>query len=121
MDATQWIVAVVAALSFGALGFGAGRWRYGRREHTLLQRAARIEQARQLALQHGQQARRQIEMLQKEIATYQRARVEAQAARRRSRELSDTLDAQERTMVMPGRGFDLSRLPPSGFADTQPI
>lgn len=121
MDTTQWIIAVLAAVSFGALGFGAGRWRYGRREHGLLQRAARIEQARQVALQHGQQARRQIEMLQKEIAAYQRARVEAQAARRRSRELGDALDAQQRTMVIPRHEFDLSRLPPSGFADTQPI
>jgi hypothetical protein len=124
MDTYTWVaIALGLAVCIGA-GFWVGRWSLRPREAALASRVTHLEKARQVALEHGQQARRQIEILQKEIAMHQKARADALAARRRSRDLNDELDAAERTVVLPGRSpdsFNLSRLPSHGFADTQPI
>lgn len=124
MDTNLWMAIAAAVTASIGVGFWAGRWSLRPRETALMSRVAHLEKARHTALEHGQQARRQVEILQKEIAMHQRARAEALAARRRSRDLNDALDAAERTVVLPGRSsadFNLSRLPSHGFADTQPI
>ena len=124
MDTYTWVaIALGLAVCIGA-GFWVGRWSLRPREAALASRVTHLEKARQVALEHGQQARRQIEILQKEIAMHQKARADALAARRRSRDLNDALDAAERTVVLPGHSsdsFNLSRLPSHGFADTQPV
>jgi hypothetical protein len=122
MDTMQLMIIAGAGVVLTAIGVWAGRWSLAPREAELLQRIARLEKARQTAQERSQQARRQIEILQQEISSHHKARSEALSARRRARDLSDALDA-EQTLVLPGRsndGFSLSRLPPSGFADTQP-
>jgi hypothetical protein len=122
MDTMQLMIIGGAGLLLTAIGVWAGRWSLAPREAELRQRIARLEKARQTAQEHSLQARRQIEILQKEISLHQKARADALSARKRARDLNDALDA-EQTVVLPGRtndGFSLSRLPPSGFADTRP-
>lgn len=124
MDTYTWIAIASGLAVCSGAGFWAGRWSLRPRQSALMSRVTHLEKARQVALEHGQQARRQIEILQKEIAMHQKARADALAARRRSRDLNDALDAAERTVVLPSRGsdsFNLSRLPSHGFADTQPV
>ncbi|KPK67532.1 MAG: hypothetical protein AMJ84_12855 [Acidithiobacillales bacterium SM23_46] len=122
MDTMQLMIIAGAGVVLAAIGVWAGRWSLAPREAELMQRIARLEKARQTAQERSQQARRQIEILQQEISLHHKARSEALSAHKRARDLSDALDA-EQTLVLPGRsndGFSLSRLPPSGFADTQP-
>lgn len=124
MDTYTWVAIALGLAACIGTGIWVGRWSLRPRESALASRITHLEKARQAALEHGQQARRQIEILQKEIAMHQKARSDALAARRRSRDLNDALDAAERTVVLPGRSpdsFNLSRLPSHGFADTQPI
>jgi hypothetical protein len=126
MDTTWWLAGGASAAMVCAIGLWVGRWSLAPRMAELKSRIAHLEKARQVALEHSQQAKRQIEILQKEISLHQKARTQALAERRRSRELQDVLSESERTQVLPpravpGDNFNLSRLPAHGFADTQPI
>lgn len=120
MDTMPWMItALAAAVSAGASALVC-RWWYGRRVGEMHARMQKVEQSRQVAAQHTTQMRRQIELLQKEIAAQHKARAEARAearAARKKQALAESLDAAERTVVL---GHGGSR-PMHGFADTLPM
>ena len=68
METIHWLVAGLAALLVGVASAGACVIFFNRRIDELMRRLNKAEKARQTAMQHGMQARTQIDMLQKELA-----------------------------------------------------
>lgn len=105
---------------------GGGQWWYRRRVAELLARMERLERARQGADQMAQQARRQVEQLQKDLATQHRA--QADAARERRRTMASAASAAAASSAAARSTLecmlDDAATPPTpknGFADTQPM
>jgi len=107
---------LAAALTAAAVG--AGHWWYRRRLAVLLAQLARLEQARHNADQMAQQARRQIEQLQKDLAQH-RARADALVQARKHPQPRPTVVVA--AALSAGDTAAASRLPANGFADTEPM
>jgi hypothetical protein len=121
MDLSLYVVPALVGLVMSALTFGACHLVHRQRMRELSQRLDKIERARQTALQQSQQARRQIEQLQKDLAAQIKARSDAAAARHRAppepapRESPrDLVEALLDAEGPPSR-------PAHGFADTMPL
>lgn len=121
MEAIHWITAGLAAFIVGVASAGACVVYFKRRIDALTRQIAKVDQARQTAMQHGLQARTQIDMLQKELAELRRQRpqvVPHATLPSRREELDQMLNAGDhRASAVAHRG----PLPSSGFADTMPI
>lgn len=106
--------------------FAACDWWYGRRLAASAERLERCEKARQFSAQQTLQARKQIEKLQRDLAAFQRARAEAEAAQARERNLREVLAAAEPPAFARARSMARSAelAAPTlvnGFADTLPM
>ncbi len=108
---------LTAALTAAAVG--AGHWWYRRRLAVLLAQLARLDQARHNADQMAQQARRQIEQLQKDLAAQHRARADALVQARKHPQPRPTVVVA--AALSAGDTAAASRLPANGFADTEPM
>lgn len=114
MNMTTWMLMIGTALALAALTWWSCAWWYGRKIGDLQQR---FEKVRQAAGQHANQTRKQIALLQQELAerpplskAQRNARDEAAEAAARKADLESRLDA----------AGPASR-PMHGFADTQPM
>lgn len=113
MDAQQW-VAAIAALLIGAGGAWAGaHWWFGRRLKELAVAKERLEAARHLASQQAAQARKQIEMLQQEMAEMRLA------AQRRSQRAEAQAQASAPAPLPIFGATGPGELPSDGFPQTQ--
>lgn len=112
-------VILLLCLISAAATFAACHWWYGKRLREMAARMGKLESDRQTAVQMAQQARRQIEQMQRDAATTGKERAAALAARRRVEVMEATLNQAERgdTQIMPDR----PGLPSHGFADTLPM
>lgn len=114
MTVTNWLL-ICAALTLTPLAWLVCTWRYRRKLSELQQR---LDKTRAAAGQHATQVKRQIALLQKELAerpalsaAQRDARDKAAEAAARKQELAANLD----------RGRPSAGLPMHGFADTQPL
>lgn len=126
METIHWIAAAMAALIVGVASAGACVFFFKRRIDELTRRMNKIDKARQTALQHGLQARTQIDMLQKELAEQQRQRSQQTRTTQqqvRREELDLVLEAADRSAALAAATSFTTRgpLPKSGFADTMPV
>lgn len=122
MDIDAYAVPAIVSLSVAGATFGACRWWYGRRLREALARLDKVRQGHQTAGQHAQQARKQIEQLQKELQSQRRPRNEREGSPPRDAPAAAP-SAAERKLLQLERAA-LSRppaLPANGFADTQPM
>jgi len=107
---------VLAALAAGASLWLACRWWYMRHINRLRREMSRYRAAHDSAVQLGQQARKQVQDLQRMLGEY-RKRLEAVQASRPPRTVPVSPRARlEATEPPPPR-----RLPPGGWADTRPM
>ena len=112
-----------------AATFAACHWWYGRKLAASAERLEKSEKARQFSAQQTLQARKQIEKLQRDLASLQRARAEAEAAQARERNLREVLAAAEPPAAAPTPSVARSADPGgpvaptlvNGFADTLPM
>jgi len=96
----------------------ASHWWYRRRLAVLLAQMARLDRARHNADQMAQQARRQIEQLQKDLAAQLSARTEVLI---QARKRPQPRPADVAATLSEGDAAFASRLPANGFADTEPM
>ena len=80
METNLLLTLFVASAVLSAATFAACHWWYGRKLAAAAERLEKSEKARQFSAQQTLQARKQIEKLQRELASLQRARAEAEAA-----------------------------------------
>lgn len=105
----------------------AARWWHRRRVAGLMAQLARLDRARQQADQLTQQARRQIEQLQKELTAQRQARAELATRRRATPSPATTARAPDadkaarEALERALEGAAAPQLPAHGFADTQPM
>jgi hypothetical protein len=118
MDTRQSMILAVGALLIAVATWLACRWWYGRQLRAAAQRTLKVEKARLFAVQQTLQARKQIESLQRELATRGEALVHAEVARDKSRRLQQALLAAARE---DAHATSEDMLPSHGFADTQPM
>jgi hypothetical protein len=122
MDIVSIILAVVSAAAGGAASWFAAKARFGREAESLRAQADKIEKARQIATQQWQQARREVDQLQKDIMARGIARPAAAApARDAVAEKRERAAAAEAALAAVRSDNPPSVLPPAGFADTQPM
>lgn len=124
LTTNPYLMALLGGLVFSAATFGLCQFLLARRVRELTARIEKSERARAATSQQAQQARKQVEQLQKELAAQHKARAEAVLARRRS-------ENQERQQqVQESRRLALDSLlmhdeapsrPAHGFADTMPF
>ena len=100
MDSTSTLLILVLCLFSAGATFAACQWFYGRRLREATQRMTKLEHDRQTAVQMVQQARRQIEQMQREASAVGKERVAALAARKRVQAMEETLQRGD-TQVMP--------------------
>jgi len=118
LSLTPWVVGPLLA----AATYLACHWWYGRRIAEMLQRLEKIDRARQSADELAQQARRQIEQLQKDLAAQYRARTEALSAKKRAENASEDRRELERVLLIGDEDHGAkASARPHGFADTQPM
>lgn len=119
-----WPMVVLAAI-------GAGHWWHRRRVTELLTQMSRLDRARQNSEQMAQQARRQIEQLQKDLATQRQAVADATKERRRAATAATaaagaasaaaTTVAARAALERMLDGAAAPLRPANGFVDTQPM
>ncbi len=113
------VLLVTSAVSCAVTG-AAGRWWYQRKLTAAAQRFEKIDKARQFSAQQTLQARKQIEKLQKDLATFQRASADAEKARAREKMLHEVL-----TAAVPPASTNIPEVRQTvsvnGFADTLPM
>ena len=121
MDLSLYALPTLVGVALSILTFGLCHLVHRHRMRELTQRLDKVERARQTAIQQSQQARRQIEQLQKDLAAQIKARSDATAARHRAppepapRESPrDLVEALLDAEGPPSR-------PAHGFADTMPL
>lgn len=108
--------------SIGLLAASAGtwavcRWWYGGKLLAAAHRLHKSDEGRLFSQQQAQQARRQVERLQTQLASHQKGAADSQAARDRTADLQSALLAAERSTMCAPESFPPPS--PSGFADTQ--
>lgn len=113
MDAQQWVVAAVALLIGAGGAWGGAMWWFGRKLKELTGIRERLDAARHLASQQAAQARKQIEMLQQEMAEMRLA-----AQRRSQRAEAQALASAPAPLPMFG-ATGPGELPSDGFPQTQ--
>ena len=109
------ILALTASLA-SAITWMTCHWWYGRRVDAIDGRLQKAEKARQFSTQQTLVARKQIEALQKDLASQQRALSDAHVARQRLRHMEDVLREAAAAEAQSDRS-----VPANGFADTQPM
>lgn len=109
---------VVISLAVASLVTWAGcRWWYGKKLFAAAQRLRKSDQGRLFSQQQTAQAKKQIELLKKELAEQRKALQDTEASRQRTRDLERALFAAER-VVEDNSGL-MPLAPTHGFADTQ--
>ena len=126
METNLLLTLFAASAVLSAATFAACHWWYGRKLAAAAERLEKSEKARQFSAQQTLQARKQIEKLQRDLASLQRARAEAEAAQARERKLREVLAAAEPPAPAPIRATARSTEPAAptlvnGFADTLPM
>ena len=116
METVELLVVVLGGLLISATTWLTCFWWYGRRMQALSARLQKAEKARQFSMQQTLVARKQIEALQKDLASQHRALADAHLARQRSRHLEEVL--RESALEDDERE---NEAPAHGFADTQPM
>lgn len=129
MDTTSILLAVVGAAAGGAGAWFAAKSRFGREADALRAQVDAAEKARQQATQLWQQARREVEQLQKDmLARGVIGKPGATPAPAAKQPTAADLEAERRARLAAAEAA-LSKVagdnPPSvlphGFADTQPM
>jgi hypothetical protein len=115
-------IALALALVLGlaiasAATWAACRWWYGRKLRAAAHRLYKSDQGRLFSQQQTLQARKQVELLKKELAEHRDALTKSEADRRRTRELEQALALAERAAESNSGMIPLAS--PQGFADTQ--
>ena len=111
-------IALVFALAAASLvTWAACRWWYGMKLRVAAQRLHKSDQGRLFSQQQTMQAKKQIELLKKELAEHRAALTDSEANRKRTRELEVALAAAERAAESHSGMMPLA--PSHGFADTQ--
>lgn len=113
MDAQQWIVAAVALLIGAGGAWGGASWWFGRKLKDAATNKERLDAARHLASQQAAQARKQIEMLQQEMAEMRLA------AQRRSQRAEAQAHASGPAPLPIFGATGPGELPSDGFPQTQ--
>jgi hypothetical protein len=121
MELGPYAIALVAGLLFSAATFAACHMLHGRRVRALMLRMEKSDRARQAAGQQAQQARKQVEQLQKELAAQHKARAQAVSARKRSLQLEQVLHEPRPLASSPLLDMEPPSMPTHGFADTMPF
>ena len=121
MDLNVYVLPALCGLALSAVTFGVCQFRHGRRVHELMSRIEKIERARHAAGQQAQQARRQIEQLQKDLAAQHKARADAVSAHKRVQHLEPAQREPQRELADLLLDGDEPARPAHGFADTMPL
>jgi len=126
-------------LTLAGATFAGCRWHFGRRMRAAMARMEKLEHSRQTSMQHAQQARRQVEALQKELAAQREGRttVSGSHGSPRNREAMEATLEQEAatreanawasTRAASSDGFQATQIDApkpavgNGFADTLPM
>lgn len=127
MDIMQWQIALAPLVS-AAVAWGLSRWWYRRYARLLRRQMLKLETSQQTAERLGSQARKQVEDLQRLVAEYRRRLTSAEEARRATAtrsavvtaEVNDKAERAERASPVAAAA-SAPRLPPGGWADTQPM
>jgi hypothetical protein len=118
MNISEWQAGLTLAMV--VLGvWGICRAWYGRRLRSLQRQLAKLDASQQNALRLGAQARKQIEELQRLTAEYRR-RLTAAELGRRSRPPAKPVPVLD-SEPEPAAAGAPPRMPPGGWADTQPM
>lgn len=116
MNISEWQAGLTLAMV--VLGvWGICRAWYGRRLRSLQRQLAKLDASQQNALRLGAQARKQIEELQRLTAEYRRRLTTAELGRRRPPAKAVPVLDSEPEPAPAGP----PRMPPGGWADTQPM
>jgi len=109
------LLLILPALALLACGWFASAWFYGRKLDAL---QGHVKAIRHAAAEHASQARRQIGLLQAELAT----RLPAPAAQR-ARRAAETAQAAPQVVTtklrIPDHGFEATVIGSTGFQPTQ--
>ena len=123
MGTLELFVFLAVSTALCAATWAACRWWYGRKLEAAAQRLEKMDKARQFSAQQTVQARKQIEKLQHDLATQQRARAETDALRAREKNMRQLIDTPHAPDVpIRIRASDLPKPTlVNGFADTLPM
>jgi len=113
MDAQQWLMTVMAFLVGAGLAWVGAHWWFGRKLKELAGARERHDAARHLASQQAAQARKQIEMLQQEMAEMRLA------AQRRNQRAEAQAHASAPAPLPIFGATGPGELPSDGFPQTQ--
>ena len=116
MDLNHWLLFALGCSLVCAMTVLGCRWWYRRKLDAASHRLQKSEKARLFSVQQTQQARRQIEALQKDLAAQHEAMAQARVAKQRSRHLEEVLKA-----AAEAESQGVEKRPSQGFADTQPM
>jgi hypothetical protein len=121
MDTVAFILALGGAAAGGAASWFAAKAHFGREADTLRAQADKAEKARQLATQQWQQARREVDQLQKDMMARGVSRPATTPAGDAVDERRERAEAAEAALAAAMSDNPPSVLPTHGFADTQPM
>jgi hypothetical protein len=119
MDLHTYTLPALFGLVLAGATLGACHWRYGRRLRSVIERMQRLDAARQAAGERALQARRQVELLQRELAEHHKARAQAATRRRAPADPAPSNKVGVARVDIPVES--LPSLPANGFAETQPM
>jgi len=121
MNISEWEAGMVLAATVLGVWFGCRVW-YLRRIRLLRHQMFKLDAAQQTATRMSAQARKQIEELQHLVAEYRR-RLTAIELGRRARTPANPAASAEAPEPLPSAPVSATtlRLPPGGWADTQPM
>jgi hypothetical protein len=118
MDLNPYVSMALVGVCLSAVTFAVCHFRHARRVRALLARLEKVDRARPAAGQQAQQARKQIEQLQKELAAQHKARAAAVSAQQR------VVEVKRAAPELPPSLLDIDAgpaMPTHGFADTMPL
>jgi hypothetical protein len=118
MDLSPYALTALIGVGLSFVTFAVCHLWHARRMRALLVRLEKVDRARQAAGQQAQQARKQVEQLQKDLAAQHKARADALSAQRRVQEV------KRPAPELPASLLDIDAGPAMaahGFADTMPL
>lgn len=118
MDTTLWLIFIGTTVALCAATGGGCHWWYGRKLQRAITQLEKADRAKEFSAQQTLQARRQIERLQKELATALQ-RLSALSPPSPVDRLAEALRAGDADV--PERSDGRRPLPANGFADTEPM
>jgi hypothetical protein len=118
MDLSPYALTALIGVGLSAVTFAACHLWHARRVRALLVRLEKVDRARQAAGQQAQQARKQVEQLQKELAAQHKARADALSAQRRVQQVKRPAPELPASLLDMDAG---PAMPTHGFADTMPL